>query len=67
VKSATHYHIKWSSGSFLDWKPFPTKEDATRMAEAIKRWNETYIIAERDDHCERCEAFKSKAKSSVSG
>jgi len=61
VKSATHYHIQWSSGLFLDWKPFPTKEEATDLAKAIKQPNETYIIAERDDECERCKEFKARA------
>jgi len=46
---------------FLDWKPFPTKEEATDLAKAIKQPNETYIIAERDDECERCKEFKARA------
>ena len=33
-KSKTHYRIRWSDSS-LDWKPFPTEEEASQMAEWI--------------------------------
>lgn len=64
IKSEIHYHIRWSDSS-IDWKPFPTKEEATERAGQIKKPNESYIIVERNDDCERCKLFKSKAISEV--
>jgi len=61
IKSGIHYHIRWSSDSSLDWKSVPTKEEATKLAERIKKPNERYIVVERDGDCERCEVFNSKA------
>jgi hypothetical protein len=61
MKLGIHYHICWSSDSSLDWKPFRTKHEATKVAEGIKKPNESYIIAKRDDECERCNEFKLKA------
>jgi len=60
ISSYIHYHIRWSDSS-LDWKSFPTKEEATKLAEHIKKPNETFVIVERYDDCERCEAFKSQS------
>jgi len=54
--SNTHYHIFWSD-SVLDWKPFPTKEEAAHQARHINAKNESYTIVERDRDCERCIAF----------
>jgi hypothetical protein len=61
-KSEIHFHIRWirSSDSSLDWKPFPTEEEAVKLAGQVNRPNENYIIEERDDNCERCEAFRSR-------
>ena len=56
--SNTHYHILWSD-SVLDWKPFPTKEEAEHLARQIKKRNESYTIVERGEECERCSAFRS--------
>ncbi|HXU18863.1 MAG TPA: hypothetical protein VN708_27405 [Terriglobales bacterium] len=56
-----HYHIRWSSDSSLDWKPFRVKHEATKMAERIKKPKERYSIVERGDQCERCKEFKLKA------
>lgn len=61
MKLGIHYHIRWSSGSSLDWKPFRALEEATRVAERIKKASESYIIVRRDDECERCREFKLKA------
>ena len=61
TRSGIHYHICWA-GSSLDWKPFPTKEDATKLAGQIKKRNESYNIVECDDECERCKMFKSHPK-----
>jgi hypothetical protein len=63
IKSEIHYHIFWT---FLDWKPFATKDEANKCAAQIKRPNESYTIVERDDECERCKQFKSKACSAFS-
>lgn len=60
IKSAIHYHIRWSNFS-LDWKPFPTKEEATILGEQIKKPNENFTIEERDGECERCKMFRSEA------
>jgi len=60
MEAGIHYHICWSDSS-LDWKAFPTKEDATKLARKIKKPDERYIIVERDDECQRCKEFKSKA------
>ena len=62
VSSQIHYHICWSDSS-LDWKAFPTKEEAAELAEQIKKTTESYIIVERDDECDRCKAFRSKSES----
>jgi hypothetical protein len=61
VESGIHYHICWSDTS-LDWKAFPTKEEATELAGHIKKRNENYIIVERDGNCERCKMFESSSK-----
>jgi hypothetical protein len=60
MNSGNHYHIRWSKSN-VDWKPFPTSEEARREAEWIKKPNESYVIEERDSGCESCRAFKSKA------
>jgi len=58
-KSQTHYHIRWSDSS-LDWKPFSTREEATKLAGQIKKRNESYTIEEFGDECQRCKAFKNE-------
>jgi len=60
ITSQTHYHIQWSDSS-LDWKPFPTKEEAENLARQIKKSNETFVIVERDRECERCKALRAKS------
>jgi hypothetical protein len=61
MQSKTHYHIRWSDSS-LDWKAFPTKEAATKLAALIKKRDESYSIEEFDYECERCRAFLSQSK-----
>ena len=61
MKLGVHYHIQWSSDSSLDWKPFRTEHQATKVAEGINKPNESYMITKRDDECERCKEFKLKA------
>jgi hypothetical protein len=61
MKLGIHYHIRWSYDSSLDWKPFRMKEEATKVAEGIKKPNESYTIVKRDDDCERCKEFRLKA------
>lgn len=65
MKLGIHYHIGWSSDSSLDWKPFRTKQEATTIAESIKKPTESYTIVERDDDCERCKEFELKASFAV--
>ena len=64
--SRIHYHIQWSDSS-LDWKRFPTYEEATEQARQIKKPNENYKIVERDEGCERCKLFQLKAISQAQG
>lgn len=59
-KPKIHHHIRWSN-SLIDWKPFPTAEEAMEKAKQIKKRDESYIILERDDECERCKEFRSEA------
>jgi hypothetical protein len=59
-----HYHICWSDSS-LDWKAFPTKEEAVKLAERVKKTTESYIIVERNSECERCKAFRLKATQAI--
>lgn len=61
INSGIHYHIRWSSNSSLDWKSFPTKEEAIKLAEKLKKGRETYGIVARDGDCERCQELKLKA------
>jgi len=61
MKLGTHYHIRWLSESSLDWKPFRTDKEATRMAERIKKPKGRYVVERRDEECERCKEFKLKA------
>lgn len=61
IKSEIHYHILWSNSS-LDWKPFPTREEATMLAARIKKPNESFSVLECDDKCERCKMFKPKSQ-----
>ena len=61
TKSAIHYHVRWSSDPYLDWKSLSTREEAVKLAMRIKKPNESYIVVERDDKCERCKEFKWKA------
>lgn len=60
MDSKHHYHIRWSS-SAIDWKAFPTSEEAAELAEGIKKPNESYVIEKRDSGCETCSAFRSKS------
>jgi hypothetical protein len=60
IMSGIHYHIRWSDLS-LDWKPFPTEDEATELAGQINTRNECYTIVGRDDECERCKMFKSES------
>jgi hypothetical protein len=67
MKLGIHYHICWLSDSSLDWKPFRAKQEATKVAERIKKPQESYTIVKRDDDCERCREFKLKAFFAVNG
>lgn len=45
---------------------FRTEQEAARVAEQIKKANESYVTVERDDECERCKEFRLKAFFAVS-
>jgi hypothetical protein len=60
MEPGIHYHICWSDSS-LDWKAFPSREAATKLARKIKQASESYTIVERNGECERCKEFKLKA------
>jgi hypothetical protein len=61
MQSQKHFHIRWSDSS-LDWKAFPTKEEATRLAALLKKPDQHYSIEEFDDECERCKVLLSQAQ-----
>lgn len=42
MEAKIHYHICWSDSS-IDWKAFPTKQDASDVAGKIKKPNESYV------------------------
>jgi len=52
----THYHIRWSGQTLLDWQCFSTPEEAKESARQLVRQGETYIIEEHDEACARCQA-----------
>lgn len=49
-----HYHIRWSCVLGLDWEAFSTFAEAETRAKELVRRDETYVIEERDQDCERC-------------
>jgi len=57
MNSKHHFHIRWSD-SKVDWKAFSTSEEASEVAEHIKKKEETYIVEEHDGECEPCRAFR---------
>ena len=58
--SGIHCHIRWSDSS-LDWKSFPTEEEAINLVGRIKKPNDTYAVVECDQTCQRCKDFKMMA------
>jgi hypothetical protein len=50
----THYHIRWTRPSKLDWQPFSTPEEAKQIAEQLAGPGETYSIEKFGEACERC-------------
>lgn len=50
----THYHIRWSSLSMLDWQAFTTRAEAETAAIELVRENETYSIETASAGCKRC-------------
>lgn len=51
----SHFHIRWSTKTTLDWQSFGTMEDAERRAEELAARDETYTIEQRGDwSCELC-------------
>lgn len=53
----THFHIRWSAGSTLDWEAFGTQAEAEATARRLASPHESYSLAERNSTCERCAAF----------
>ena len=58
ISHKPHFHIRWSSKAQLDWKPFPTREEAEELAKILVRPDETYAIEELNGNCPRCAASK---------
>ena len=50
----THYHIRWSSSSLLDWQSFASREEAETAAKELVHENETYTIETAAIGCKRC-------------
>jgi hypothetical protein len=52
----THYHIRWSTTSLLDWQRFETRPEAQQAAKGLVGSGETCEIEEVDTSCARCSA-----------
>jgi hypothetical protein len=55
--SKTHFHIRWSVGSPLDWEAFETRAEAEEVAQQLARATEIYTIEEFRRTCRRCAKF----------
>lgn len=55
--SKTHFHIRWSAGSLLDWEAFETRTDAEEVAQQLACATEVYRIEEFGQTCRRCAKF----------
>jgi len=53
-RQTSHYHIRWSSRTALDWECFSTHAEADTRARELVRQGETYIIEEHAEACARC-------------
>jgi hypothetical protein len=53
----THFHIRWSDGSKLDWERFNNQDDAEVGAQELVRSGESYAIEEFDDSCTQCKSL----------
>jgi len=58
---ASHFHIRWSSTSSLDWQRFQTRRDAILLADQLVRPGETYTVEEHSSSCPFCEQYKMAA------
>ena len=58
----THFHIRWSSTSRLDWKPFRTREEAEEVAKELVQPTETFTIEELNGKCKRCAASEKSVR-----
>jgi hypothetical protein len=50
----THYHIRWSRSSLLDWQGFTTHAEAETAAKELVGGNETYTVEIATKGCKRC-------------
>ena len=55
--SQAHFHIRWSTGSTLDWEAFGTRAEAEATARRLAHPHESYRIEERKQACKRCATF----------
>ena len=55
--SLVHFHIRWSSGSALDWEAFETHAEAEATAGQLAHPYESYKIVKRTRACKRCADF----------
>jgi hypothetical protein len=55
--SYTHFHIRWSTASTLDWEAFTTRAEAKETARRLAHPHESYRIEERKQACKRCATF----------
>lgn len=54
VPLKVHYHIRWSSSTFLDWQAFDSLTEAEAVAKHLVRGDETYTLEVVTADCERC-------------
>lgn len=59
--AGTHFHIRWHDGSTarIDWEPFPSRDEAERLAKKLAKTSETFqVVEESDASCPKCEMFR---------
>jgi hypothetical protein len=61
----THFHIRWSAGSALDWEAFKTSGEAEVTARQLAHAHESYRIEARPGACERCAAFRREKRGNL--
>jgi hypothetical protein len=66
LPSNTHFHIRWSAASTLDWEAFSSRGEAEETARRLAHPHESYRIEERRAACKRCATFWREKMSGLS-